>query len=590
MSSNRLTIRRVHDEVLPRNRDTVAQCGRILINQIPTCTERNQERLRNCLRDPMSSGFRSVLVVAERGDKVLGFGLLMHEPAIGFSLLGFLCTAPGRTSGGIGGALYQRCREEARALGGAGLFFEVWSDDPALLRPQDKGQLAQNRARLRFYESFGARPIVGTAWDAPTGDHSTPITHLCYDDLGTGKPLPRELARQVVRAILMRRYADSVSNQDVEIVATSIQDDPVRLREPRYHRTALPLAPGLPEPPIAYVVCEGHEKHEVHDRGYYEAPVRIRSIRDAIEGLAGVLRPVPARQWSDQYITRVHSPSYHAFLKEIASVVGPKSVYPDVFPIRNKARQPRNPVYRAGWYCIDTFTPLTSLAIEAARHAVDCVLTAAEELTRGHSRLAYALVRPPGHHAESLVFGGYCYYNNAAIAAEYLTDTLPRVAILDIDYHHGNGQQEIFYRRRDVLTVSIHGDPVNAYPYFCGFADETGEGGGEGANLNIPLPEGIDGATYRRHGLEPALDRIRAFQPSVLVVALGLDTAKGDPTGTWLLTPDDFQRNGRLIGSMSCPVLVVQEGGYRTRTLGVNAARFLAGLAEGERERGQASH
>jgi acetoin utilization deacetylase AcuC-like enzyme len=149
--------------------------------------------------------------------------------------------------------------------------------------------------------------------------------------------------------------------------------------------------------------------------------------------------------------------------------------------------------------------------------------------------------------------------------------------MLDVDYHHGNGQQDIFYHRADVLTVSIHGNPDFAYPYFTGFADERGNGEGEGFNVNIPLPEQQDGPQYRK-ALERALKRIVAFRPTILVVPLGLDPAKGDPTGSWHLVAADFEANGRMIGALHLPTLIVQEGGYRTRTLGVNARHFFRGL------------
>ena len=151
-----------------------------------------------------------------------------------------------------------------------------------------------------------------------------------------------------------------------------------------------------------------------------------------------------------------------------------------------------------------------------------------------------------------------------------------KVAIIDVDYHHGNGQQDIFYERSDVLTVSIHGDPDFAYPYFTGFADERGAGAGEGFNLNIALPEVQDGAQYRK-ALQKAIRAVRDFAPAFLVIALGLDPAKGDPTGTWSLGAKDFEANGRMLGSLHLPTLVVQEGGYRTRTLGKNAKSFFPG-------------
>ena len=150
---------------------------------------------------------------------------------------------------------------------------------------------------------------------------------------------------------------------------------------------------------------------------------------------------------------------------------------------------------------------------------------------------------------------------------------------MDIDYHHGNGQQDIFYERSDVFTVSIHGDPDFAYPYFTGFSDEVGRGPGEGFNLNIALPEHQDGKQYRR-ALARAIEAIRVFDPKFLVVCLGLDPAKGDPTGTWSLGADGFTANGRMIGELNLPTLVVQEGGYRTRTLGINARCFFSGVLE----------
>ncbi len=240
--------------------------------------------------------------------------------------------------------------------------------------------------------------------------------------------------------------------------------------------------------------------------------------------------------------------------------------------------RPKDLSVRAGYYCIDTFTPLNRNAFLAAKRATDCALRAADQILDGR-RLAYALIRPPGHHAERRCFGGFCYFNNTAVAAHYLSSH-GRVAILDIDYHHGNGQQDIFYRRNDVLTVSIHGHPNFAYPYFSGFSDERGENAGEGFNANFPLPENQDGNEYRKT-LAKAIQKVVRFNPLVLIVALGLDTARGDPTGSWLLAAKDFYANGRMIGELRLPTLVIQEGGYRTRTLGVNARRFFEGLVSG---------
>ena len=197
-------------------------------------------------------------------------------------------------------------------------------------------------------------------------------------------------------------------------------------------------------------------------------------------------------------------------------------------------KRPKALPVQAGYYCIDTGTPLYRNAYIAARDAADTALTAADEILGGR-RLAYAALRPPGHHAGRRFFGGFCYFNNAAIAAQYLAPHA-RVAIIDIDFHHGNGQQDIFYNRDDVLTVSIHGDPNYAYPYFSGYENETGESAGLGYNRNFILKPNAGEEEYMK-ALKRALGIIRKFDPEILIVALGFDTLKGDPTGTLALAP-----------------------------------------------------
>ncbi|MGH7554134.1 MAG: histone deacetylase family protein, partial [Longimicrobiales bacterium] len=363
----------------------------------------------------------------------------------------------------------------------------------------------------------------------------------------------------------------------INMVIHSIRDDPVRLREPWYVRDGAGRPPLHAQPGrrIGLVVNDRHSIHHVRERGYVEAPVRIDSITRELARL-DLFDRMEARSFPDIHITAVHAADYVAYLKRVCMGLDEKTaVYPYVFPIRNPARPPRDLVIRSGYFCIDTFTPLSRNAYLAARRAVDCTLTAAQSVLAGRP-LAYALVRPPGHHAERRAFGGFCYFNNAAIAAHYLARS-GRVAILDIDYHHGNGQQEIFWNRADVLTLSIHGDPSIAYPFFSGFADERGEGDGFSFNVNFPLPERVDGERYRR-ALRRALREVERYRPDYLVVALGLDPAKNDPTGSWSLSAHDFEQNGKLIGGLGLPTVVVQEGGYRTASLGVNARRFLHGL------------
>ncbi len=576
-----LIIRRLYDDILPADRTAIAAAQEILATQFPGLDRRDIGALPDKLRRPAKHGFRAILLVAESGrGQMRAFAMVYHEPDLGFLYLDFIASRPGRTGGGVGGALYDRVRADARELGCYGVFFECLPDDPAL--SPDPAIRRQNAARLRFYEGFGARPVAGTDYESPVTPGDTDPPYLVFDDLGTGRPLERERARKAVRAILERKYRHLCPPEYVDRVVQSFREDPVPLRPPRYSQVEsvepTPLESTRPERRIALVANERHTIHHVRERGYVEAPVRVSAIRRELEttGLFEELRP---RSFPDRHLLELHDPGWVRYFQRVCERIGPdRAVYPYVFPIRNVARPPKELAVRAGYYCIDTFTPLTVNAYLAARRAVDCSLTAAQALLHGR-RLAYALVRPPGHHAERRSFGGFCYFNNAAIAANLLSRH-GKVAILDIDYHHGNGQQDIFWERSDVLTVSIHGHPNFAYPYFSGFAEERGAGAGQGFNRNYPLGEEVDGPAYRVV-LARALERVQRFGAEVVVVALGLDTARKDPTGTWSLSASDFAANGHLIGALGLPVLVVQEGGYRVRSLGVNARNFFTGLWNG---------
>ncbi len=566
-------IRRLLDDLHPANRAALDEVKRTLAQQFPGVPQKEIDSLREELLNPFPKRFRTMLYVAENArGRVLGFAIVKHDPAANFCLLDFIAVSRGLTSRGIGGALYEHLREEARLLDARGLFFECLPDDPAAC--SDPKLAAANAARLKFYENWGARPIVGTEYERPIRPGDLDMPHLVYDDLDSDRLPAREFARRVIRAILERKYAELCPREYVEAVVRSVKDDPVRIRPARYLKREVKREPRGPEP-LPLLVNLRHEIHHVRDRGYVEAPVRIRAILREIEP-TGLFSPMPPREHPRSHILAVHDADFVRYLETVcAGVPDNRAVYPYVFPIRNAARPPKELSMRAGYYCIDTFTPLSANSFAAAKGAVDCALTAAEEIARGRP-IAYALVRPPGHHAERRAFGGFCYFNNAAIAAQRLS-SLGRVAILDIDYHHGNGQQQIFYPRNDVLTVSIHGHPSFAYPYFSGFADEHGTGDGEGFNFNLPLPAQQNGADYRK-ALARALRRIESFRPDFLVVAFGVDTARGDPTGSWTLGASDFDANGRMIAELGLPTLVVQEGGYRTRTLGGNVRSFFQGL------------
>ena len=239
---------------------------------------------------------------------------------------------------------------------------------------------------------------------------------------------------------------------------------------------------------------------------------------------------------------------------------------------------PDNFAARMGLFSFDAGTPLTAGSWTAARAGAACALSAAREVSSGTVRSAFSLSRPPGHHAGADFFGGYCFLNNAALAAQALRDGgAARVAVLDVDYHHGNGTQSIFYERSDVMTVSIHGDPRTEYPFFLGHADERGSGVGAGFNLNLPLPRGTDFAPWRA-ALRIGLAAIESFGADALVVALGVDTFEGDPISGFTLRSADYLQVGADIAAAGLPTVFVFEGGYAVAEVGINTVNVLEGF------------
>jgi len=283
-------------------------------------------------------------------------------------------------------------------------------------------------------------------------------------------------------------------------------------------------------------------------------------------------------------LARVHAENFLRFLEHAHArwrdTHGDYDALPLDWPVRGMRQiEPDEIDGKLSYFSFDSGSPITRGTWRAARAAADVALTGAD-LLAGGERTAFSLCRPPGHHAAADVYGGYCFLNNAAIAAQSLLDGgAARVAVLDVDYHHGNGTQSIFYQRADALYVSLHADPRQDFPFFLGYADERGEGAGEGANLNYPMPWGTAFDVWGE-ALDDACKRIRDYAPQSLVVSLGVDTYKEDPISRFRLESEDYLRVGERIARLAMPTLFVMEGGYALEALGVNTVNVLAGFEQ----------
>jgi acetoin utilization deacetylase AcuC-like enzyme len=330
---------------------------------------------------------------------------------------------------------------------------------------------------------------------------------------------------------------------------------------------------------------EAHRQHEppfeVFDGGlrvpYFESPGRMDRILNALHQTdwAEITEP---RDFGLDPIYAVHDKDYVDFLASawtewLASEARDKStLLPATFALRRQPQKPSGLLGRAGYYIMDLSACIVAGTYSAALASANCALSAAEAVANGE-HAAFALCRPPGHHAGKDYAGGYCFLNNAAIAANWLA-TKGKVALLDIDYHCGNGTQDIFYDRRDVLTISIHADPNFEYPHYAGYASETGTGAGLGFHKNFPLEKGTDDAGYLST-LEEALSLLREFAPSYLVISAGMDIYTDDPLGTIKVTTEGIGTIGRRIAALDLPTVIVMEGGYNNDALGRNIVSYL---------------
>ena len=323
----------------------------------------------------------------------------------------------------------------------------------------------------------------------------------------------------------------------------------------------------------------GHRRHAPAD--HPDAPERVEELRQAALDFGA--RACAPGDFGIAPIAAVHSPELLALLqtayRRFAQLKeGPRPAVPDTFAVRESggARRVAHNIWaQLGHHCTDSLTPILPHTWDAAYAAAQTALSAAQALYE--SPLVYALTRPPGHHAYRDLYGGYCYLNNAAIAAHWLAERGRRPAILDLDYHHGNGTQALFYERADVFFCSLHADPADEYPYYAGYPDEMGAGEGEGATLNVALPADTEATAYWR-ALNWALAAVDAVAPDALIVSLGFDTLAGDPHGGMRLSPDAFRPIGRSLAALGRPILLVQEGGYLLGALRPALLALLEGL------------
>lgn len=313
----------------------------------------------------------------------------------------------------------------------------------------------------------------------------------------------------------------------------------------------------------------------------FEKPERAQAICDELtkRGAGPFLAP---ERLGHETILRIHSPAYVEFLqnahREWAAGGFEGDAMGSIFSLlRGRNRPPKHIDAKLGYYMGDTIVSLSATSWPAIEASAFTALTAQKLVLQGE-KAAFALCRPPGHHAGRDVAAGYCFLNNAAIAAQgFLDGGLKKVAILDVDYHHGDGTQSIFYARNDVFCVSLHADPDVDYPYFSGHVDETGEGKGEGFNKNYPLPHGTGWEAYSA-ALTDAIDRIRSYGPEALIVPLGVDTFEKDPISLFKLKNEDYLRLGAAVAGLNVPTLFVMEGGYAISDIGVNVANVLDGF------------
>lgn len=371
-------IRRIYDFNNEVNKLAIEQTKIIFYQQFPDVKSNKFDEIYEQLLNPLKFRYRTLLYVAENAiGKIKGFSILLHFSDINFYYLDYIAASKSSTSRGIGGALYEKIRLDISDENSIGLFFECLPDIPELSKNEQIRK--QNAARLKFYERYAARPIINTKYETPVKDGDDNPPFLVFDDINKNNFLESDKLKEIVKAILERKYPDYCPQEYIETVLNSINENPIKLREFKYikKQNDETINHNIKNK-IYLVINEEHSIHHIKERGYVESPVRIKSILKELDK-TGLFIKSNIKEYPESIIKEVHNHNMFNYIKNLCTKLNSeKSVYPYVFPIRNKNILPVEKEVLAGYYCIDTFTPLHKNAFKAAKRAVDCTLTAAD--------------------------------------------------------------------------------------------------------------------------------------------------------------------------------------------------------------------
>jgi acetoin utilization deacetylase AcuC-like enzyme/GNAT superfamily N-acetyltransferase len=529
-------------------------------------------KIIHTLENKTEYDYEPILIVADdENQNVKAFTYCVYFPDVKYAYLDYIASLPEEKSKGIGGALYEALREFLANKGAKGIFLEAYSYDTGSSLKKE-----QNLRRAKFYEKFGAYPILNPVWAEVSNKYKWDITHLYFDGLGYEKPLTSKEVKKAVKRILVTLYDYRLSDDFIRKIVDSFKDNPVRFKKinKKNRKPHVKSFDSKIKPLKIFKSFEFKKNHE-KSKGYYEKPAKSKLI----------LKGIPHNSYETeniitlnvQEVLEVHDKnmvqSIENFCRKISS---DRCLYIETFSNLENRHESISDL-NLSYYCKDAITPFTKDTYTDALLSASVSAKAAASLIEGN-RFVYSLNHLPGHIAGKKSFGGYSYFNNGAIAASILAK-IGKTVILDIDFHHFSGTQDIFYSRNDVLTISIHGNPKNHYPFFTGTEEETGEGDGKGFNFNFPL-KAMCGENKYLDTLDRAIPLILCYKPLWLIVCIGFDVMKNDPTGNFGLSDVSMQKIAQKIGKLSLPTLFIQEGAYNSSNQIKGAKAFFSGILE----------